>query len=61
MFAHYKGKTMPVKISKLSGGKVQVSTPHGIKAKSTTPVKAQHLANLLNAVEHGWKPTRKHK
>lgn len=32
-------------------------TPGGVKAKSTTPAKAKRQANLLRAVEHGWKPT----
>jgi len=51
---------MPVKIQKLDG-KVKVSTPYGIKAKSTTMAKAKKQANLLRAVEHGWKPTRRGK
>jgi hypothetical protein len=38
-------------------GKVQVRTPGGVKAKSTTPEKAERQKRLLNAVEHGWKPT----
>jgi hypothetical protein len=50
---------MPVKTRKLPGGKVQVATPGGIKSKGTTPAKAQAQENLLNAVEHGWKPTGK--
>lgn len=48
---------MPVKIRSVGKGKVQVRTPGGVKAKSTTPAKAQRQKNLLNAVEHGWKPT----
>ncbi len=56
---------MPVTITKLKSGKVRVTTPHGVKAKATTWEKALHQRNLLNAVEHGWKPTgkkaRKHK
>jgi hypothetical protein len=48
---------MPVKLHNLKGGKVRVSTPHGVKAKSTTPAKAEKQKHLLNAVEHGWKPT----
>lgn len=48
---------MPVKIKSVGKGKVQVRTPGGVKAKSTTPAKAQRQANLLRAVEHGWKPT----
>jgi len=47
---------MPVKISKVKGG-YRVSTPHGTKAKHTTKAKAKRQRNLLNAVEHGWRPT----
>jgi len=50
---------MPVKKTKLPSGKVRVSTPHGVKAKATTPEKAAAQERLLNAVEHGWKPTGK--
>lgn len=50
---------MPVKQTKLKSGKVRVSTPGGVKAKSTTPAKAKRQANLLRAVEHGWIPTGK--
>lgn len=49
---------MPVKITKLGGGKCRVSTPSGVKAKNTTCAKAKKQKNLLNAVEHGWKPTK---
>ena len=49
---------MPVKITK-TDGKVRVTTPGGVKAKATTPAKAQRQANLLRGVEHGWKPTGK--
>ena len=50
---------MPVHMTKLPSGKVRVSTPGGTKAKATTPAKAKAQRNLLNAVEHGWKPTGK--
>ena len=46
----------PVKITKVKGG-VRVSTPHGVKAKKTTLGKAKAQVRLLNAIEHGWKPT----
>lgn len=46
---------MPVKIKKVDG--YQVRTPHGVKAKNTTKEKAQKQARLINAVEHGFKPT----
>lgn len=48
---------MPVKIKKTDG--YRVSTPGGVKAKSTTKAKAQRQASLLRGVEHGWKPTGK--
>lgn len=48
---------MPVKTKSLGHGRVRVSTPNGVKAKSTTPEKAARQKRLLNAVEHGWKPT----
>jgi len=47
---------------KLSGknkGKVRVSTSGGVKAKATTPAKGKKLVKLLNAIDHGWKPTKK--
>jgi hypothetical protein len=50
---------MPVKIKSVGKGKVQVRTPGGVKAKATTPKKAERQKRLLNAVEHGWKPTGK--
>jgi hypothetical protein len=50
---------MPVAIRKVGHGKVRVSTPNGVKAKSTTPAKAARQKRLLNAVEHGFKPTGK--
>lgn len=47
---------MPVTETKLKNGKVRVSTPNGVKAKATTPAKAERQKHLLNAVEHGWTP-----
>jgi len=52
---------MPVKVRKTKKGKYQVSTPGGVKSKGTTRAKAMKQKRLLNAVEHGWKPTRKKK
>lgn len=49
---------MPVKIRKVKEG-YRVSTPSGVKAKRTTQTKARAQRNLLNAVEHGWKPAGK--
>ena len=48
---------MPVKIKSVGKGKVRVSTPNGVKAKATTPAKASAQKRLLNADDHGWKPT----
>lgn len=48
---------MPVKTTKLKSGKVRVSTPGGVKSKGSTPLNAKHQVRLLNAVEHGFKPT----
>lgn len=50
---------MPTETRRLQSGKVRVQTPSGIKAKATTPAKAKRQKRLLNAVEHGWKPTGK--
>ena len=49
---------MPVSIRK-SKGKYRVSTPGGVKAKGTTLKKAKKQKRLLNAIEHGWKPTKR--
>ena len=50
---------MPVKIQSVGKGKYRVSTPHGTKAKHTTLAKAKRQERLINAVDHGWKPTGK--
>lgn len=49
---------MPVRIKKV-GSKYRVSTPNQVHAKGTTLEKAKAQERLLNAVEHGWKPTGK--
>jgi phage gp16-like protein len=49
---------MPVSIQKTKKG-FRVSTPGGVKAKHTTKDKAKKQKRLLNAVDHGWKPTGK--
>ncbi|MBU0976798.1 MAG: hypothetical protein KKD18_00095 [Nanoarchaeota archaeon] len=48
---------MPVKIKKVDG--FRVSTPGGVKAKSTTKKKAKAQKRLLQGVKHGWRPTGK--
>ena len=50
---------MPVSVRKTGGGHYRVSTPHGVKAKATSLKKAKAQQRLLNAVDHGWKPTGK--
>tara|TARA_Y100000310_G_C20361880_1_gene659386 strand:+ start:304 stop:489 length:186 start_codon:yes stop_codon:yes gene_type:complete len=50
---------MPVTKRRLPGGKMRVSTPGGVKARATTAAKAATQERLLNAVEHGFKPTGK--
>lgn len=50
---------MPVSVKSLGGARYQVRTPRGVKAKSTTLAKAEAQRRLLNAVEHGWKPTKR--
>ena len=52
---------MPVAITKNSDGSYQVRTPSRVHAKHTTYTKAIAQERLLNAVEHGWKPSRKRK
>jgi len=49
---------MPVKITRTKGGKCRVSTPKGVKAKSTSCAKAKRQARLLRAVDHGWRPKK---
>jgi hypothetical protein len=51
---------MPVKVSKVKGG-VRVTTPGGVKAKRTTPAKAEKQRRLLEAIEHDptFKPRKK--
>lgn len=43
---------MPVKLKKLKGGKVRVSTPSGVHSYATSLEKALKQRNLLNALEH---------
>lgn len=47
---------MPVTVKKTKGG-YRVSTPNAVHAKHTTKAKAKAQERLLNAVEHGFKPT----
>lgn len=49
---------MPVKIDKVRGG-YRVRTPGGVKAKRTTRRKAKAQKRLLNAIDHGFVPSRR--
>ncbi len=51
---------MPVTIKRVKGG-FSVSTPNMIHARKTTKAKAKKQERLLNAVEHGWEPTKRKK
>lgn len=48
---------MPAKITKNKNGSYAVRTPNGTHAKHTTKKKAEAQKRLLNAIDHGWKPT----
>lgn len=50
---------MPVKITKKKGGCVKVATPNGTKSKCTTADKAAKQKRLLNAIEHGFVPSKR--
>lgn len=54
---------MPYTTRKLKGGKVRVTSPHGVKAKATTPEKAAAQQRLLRAIEHNlnFKPRNRKK
>ena len=48
---------MPYRIVKGQDGKVKVLSPHGVKAKATSPEKAKRQVRLLHGIKHGWTPT----
>ena len=48
---------MPARVTKNTNGTYRVATPNNVHAKSTTKAKAESQARLLNAIDHGWKPT----
>ncbi len=47
---------MPVSVQQVDG-KYRVSTPNQTHAFGTSKAKAKRQANLLRAIDHGWKPT----
>lgn len=48
---------MPYRVERLTNGKLRITSPHGVKAKASTPTNAKRQLRLLRAVEHGWTPT----
>jgi hypothetical protein len=61
VFFRNKNKTMPYSIRKLPGQdlyRVRNTETGDIKANATTKKKAEAMVRLLNAVNHGWKPSR---
>lgn len=50
---------MPAKVTKTDSGKYKVSTPNQVHAKATTKEKAESQKRLLNAIDHGWRPSGK--
>jgi hypothetical protein len=52
---------MPAKVKKNSKGGYSVSTPSMTHAKNTTKDKAEAQARLLNAIDHGFVPSKSRK
>jgi len=50
---------MPATKRKQKNGKYTVRTPNGVKGRNMTKKNADAQIRLLNAVDHGWKPTGK--
>ena len=50
---------MPATIKKVGKGKFSVETPNMIHAKSTSLEKAKKQKRLLQAIDHGFVPTKK--
>ena len=48
---------MPVKVERNKDGSYKVTTPSQTHAHHTTRKNAEAQARLLNAIEHGFKPT----
>jgi hypothetical protein len=52
---------MPAAMVKLANGKYRVFTPDRVHAKETTKENAEAQVRLINAIDHGFKPTKKGK
>lgn len=54
---------MPYTETKTKGGRVRVTSPHGVKCKNCTKKNADAQIRLLHAIEHtpGFKPRNRKK
>ena len=50
---------MPAEITKQMNGKYMVRSSGGIHGRDMTRRNAEKQRNLLNAIEHGWRPTKR--
>ena len=50
---------MPATVHSLGHGRYRVTTPNGVHAKNTSLGNAMAQKRLLNAIDHGWRPTRR--
>ena len=50
---------MPEKLTKNKDGTYKVTGPHGVHAKHSTKENAEAQVRLLNAIDHGYDPTKK--
>lgn len=50
---------MPIRIRKRKNGKYRVTDKGRVTARHTSKAKAKRQADLIRAVDHGWKPTRR--
>lgn len=49
---------MPAEITKQMNGKYMVRSSGGVHGRDMTRKNAEKQCNLLNAIEHGWEPTK---
>ncbi len=52
---------MPVKITKLKGGKFRVRTPGGVKSKATTKEKAEAQKRIIQDADKKKHKNKKHR
>ena len=51
---------MPAKVISNGDGTYRVETPNGVHAKKTSKINAMIQARLINAIDHGFQPTKSH-